>query len=87
LGYLTDEATHRFVDVCPNALPASVRVAFTDCINAAGWPGRLIDLLLAGWQKQLRSSGSTIISIDVGADVTLRRITKYFFHHCATLAK
>jgi len=59
LGYLTDEATHRFADVCPNALPASVRVAFADCINAVGWPGRLIDLLLAGWQKQLRSSGST----------------------------
>ncbi|MNZ79882.1 hypothetical protein D3C78_984970 [compost metagenome] len=27
LGYLSDEATHRPADVCPNALPASVRVA------------------------------------------------------------
>lgn len=32
-GYLTDEATHRFADVFPNALSASVRVA---------WPAALL---------------------------------------------
>jgi len=36
LGYVSDKATHRRADVCPNALPASVRVAFPTASSQQG---------------------------------------------------
>jgi hypothetical protein len=64
-----------------------MRVAFPGTRVRDERPGRLTDLRLAQWQRQLRSSGSTKNSGDTGADVTLRRISNYFCHLQAPLAK
>jgi len=54
---------------------------------AADGPGRLIDLLSPGGKNSLDHQAVQKIAVDIGADVTLRRITNYFCQIAVTLAK